>query len=253
MGWKSLHLKEIGLSDHGWFMGEERQYETEISLKELAILRQGVYRLLSALFLLPDSDWMKTFPPLAGALREDFFPLRQFSFWGEWDKTLDFLDNLSEDDRRALELFYVNYLMVTGSPDVCSPFESYYISREEVALLISNLDGQYAEDGFVVPASAYQTADHVSVQLEFMSMQCGQEAQVWEGEALEEALIRLKREDSFLNEYLLRWFPVFAERLEQKHGDTLYAQAARTGHAFLVHDKDLIASLQEKLREGVKG
>jgi TorA maturation chaperone TorD len=202
---------------------------------------------------MPDSEWMKTFPPLAGALREECRPLRQFSFWGEWEKTLDLLDEFSEDAHRAMESFYVNYMMVTGSSDVCSPYESFYVSREEVAVLISNLDGQYAEDGFVLPSSTYQTPDHVSVQLEFMSMQCGLEARAWEEEASEDALSRLKREVSFLNEYLLRWFPVFADRLGQMHPKTLYAQAARTGYAFLVHDKDLIASLLEKFREGVKG
>ncbi len=234
-------------------MAEAHSNEAEIPLKELAVLRQGVYRLLSSAFLSPDPEWMNTFPPLAAGLREECRPLTQFAFWGEWEKTLDLLENLSADDLQLMESFYVNHMMVTGSPDVCSPYESFYVGREEVAILISDLDGQYAEDGFAVSDSTYQTPDHVSVQLEFMSMQCALEAQAWEEEASEDAVVRLKREDSFLNAYLLRWFPYFAGRLRHMHPDTFYAQAAGAGYAFLVHEKDLIASLQARFREGVKG
>ena len=61
-------------------MNEEYISGEEVSLKELAGLRQGVYRLLSALFLYPDLEWMDTFPPLAHLLREESRPLAQFAF-----------------------------------------------------------------------------------------------------------------------------------------------------------------------------
>ncbi|MDP6558949.1 MAG: molecular chaperone TorD family protein [Candidatus Binatia bacterium] len=218
---------------------------------ELASLRQGVYRLLSALFLYPDLEWMDTFPPLAHLLREESRPLAQFAFWGEWEKILDSLEAISEDDRQGLESFFVNNMTVAGRPDVCSPAESFYVGREEVALLISDLDGVYVEDGFAVASSAYQSPDHASVELEFMSLQCGLETGAWEEGLTGDASSRLKQEQTFLNQHLLRWFPVFASRLSYLHGDSFYAQAAGAGHSFMIHDRDLIASLLEGLQEGV--
>lgn len=212
-------------------------------MKELAIQRQCVYRLFGALFLNPDPEWMNTFPPLAHSLREESRPLAQFAFWAEWENVLNMMGEITEDNRRSMESFYVNNMMVTGRPDACLPFESFYVGREEVAFLMSDLDGVYVEDGFAVSSSIYQTPDHASVELEFMSLQCGLEVEAWEKEMTADSAERLKREQSFLNQHLLRWFPLFASHLGRLHGDGFYSRVASAGHSFMIHDRDLIASL----------
>ncbi len=220
--------------------------EVHLPLADLARLRQGVYRLFGSVLLYPDREWMETIPPLAGALVEETSQLTAFAFWRAWESLLLALQGLDEPDRKALEAAYVKDLMMNGFADGCAPCESVYIKREDVAWLMGELDGIYAEEGFSVSPSDNQMPDHASVQLEFLSALCGREADAWERESSEEAHRYLRRQISFLEGHVSRWFPEFAGRLNRRFENNFYALAANSARLFMAYDMDLIGSLIER-------
>jgi TorA maturation chaperone TorD len=227
--------------------------EVHLPLADLARLRQGVYRLFGSVLLYPDREWMETIPPLAGALMEETSQLTAFAFWGEWERLLIALQNLSESDRKTMEGVYTKELLMNDPAEGCAPYESVYIKREDVAWLMGELDGIYAEDGFSVSPSSGQMPDHASVQLEFLSALCGREADAWERESSEEALMYLRRQISFLEGHVSRWFPEFTGRLTRKFEGNFYALAANSARLFMAHDMDLIGSLIERYQgEGIE-
>jgi TorA maturation chaperone TorD len=227
--------------------------EVHLPLADLARLRQGVYRLFGSVLLYPDREWMRTIPSLAGALMEETSQLAVFAFWGEWENLLLALQYLDESDRKALEAVYTKELIMNDPAEGCSPYESVYVKREDVAWLMGELDGIYAEEGFSVSPSENQMPDHASVQLEFLSKLCGREADAWERESSEEALKYLRRQISFLEGHVSRWFPEFTGRLNRQFESNFYALAANSARLFMAHDMDLIGSLIERYQgEGIE-
>ncbi len=227
--------------------------EVHLPLADMARLRQGVYRLFGSVLLYPDREWMETIPPLAGGLMEETGQLTVFAFWGAWENLLLALQGLDEPDRKALEAVYVKDMMMNGAVEGFAPYESVYIKREDVAWLMGELDGIYAEEGFSVSSSVDQMPDHASVQLEFLSALCAREADAWERESSEEALVYLHRQISFLEGHVSRWFPEFTGRLNQRFEGNFYALAANSARLFMAHDMDLIGSLIERYQgEGIE-
>ena len=217
--------------------------EMHLPLSDLARLRQGVYRLFGSVLIYPDQEWMETIPPLAGALIEETTQLTEFGFWGAWENLLLSLQSLDDTDRKALEAVYVKYLMMNDPAEGCAPYESIFIKREDVAWLIGELDGIYAKEGFSLSPSVNQMPDHASVQLEFLSALCAREADAWERESSEEAVMYLRSQISFLEGHVSRWFPEFSGRLSRRFEGGFYALAADSAWLFMAYEMELIRSL----------
>lgn len=220
-----------------------------LPLADLARLRQGVYRLLASVLLYPDREWWETIPPLAGALVEETGQLMAFAFWGEWERLLIALQDLSESDRKTMETVYTKELLMNDPSEGCSPYESVYVKREDVAWLMGELDGIYAKDGFSVSPSSGQMPDHASVQLEFMSLLCSQEAEAWAEENSEEAARLLGRQEQFLRTHLGDWFPRFASSFQAKKPGHFYSLGCQSVGSYLAHELDLLPQFIERFEK----
>ena len=228
-------------------MRKEALSEDSISLEDLARLRQGVYRVLGSVFLYPDSEWLKTIPPLAEALLQETQSLQEFAFWIEWAKLLEGLSSLDESARCELEILYsTDFLNHEPTTESCCPFESIYIPRENIPSLMGDLDCLYSEAGFSVSSSTHQTPDHASVQLEFLSLLCGREADAWTEESSEEATKHLKRQEQFLGTHLGVWFARFSSVFRAKKFDHFYSLGCHAVESFIAHEMDLLPQIMKR-------
>lgn len=224
-------------------MNEDLPGEDTISLADLARLRQGAYRTFSSLFLYPDREWMEVLPSLAKALLLETQSFREFAFWSDWEKLLDALGGFREEDRNALEEVYSTDFLTHDPGGVCSLYESLYVGQENIPLLTGDLEALYAREGLTVSSAAHQTPDHASVQLEFMSLLCGKEADGWEEESAAASLEKLRLQERFLKAHLAAWFPVFSRLFRIKYPAHFYGTGCQAAESYLAHELDLIPAL----------
>lgn len=225
-----------------------RQGGRGLQLHELARLRQAAYRLFGSLFLYPDDEWSAVLRRVAEGLLADSQPLSRFAFWGRWQGLLDSLQRVDRANRAALEAEYVDTLVTTSYGAPCLPYESAYFPPEAAAGVLAELDRAYARAGFRVAPAFTEPPDHAAVELEFMSLLCGGEAEAWRQKNRRDGVERLEREVDFLSRHLGRWFPEFAERIAARSGG-FYAVATDAARAFIAHDLELVTGLLERYRE----
>ncbi|HJN88311.1 MAG: molecular chaperone TorD family protein [Dehalococcoidia bacterium] len=214
-------------------------------LESLTRLRQAAYRLFSQSLVYPDTERVETIGIVAGELARQSEPWAGFAFFREWDLFLDALAGLGPQQAAALQGEYVSSFQVSRPNVPCPIYESVYLAPEPAAaaLLLAQLEIEYARAGLAASSSPRQAPDHVAVELEFMSFLCAREAEFWEAEDIRQARQFLKTERRFLRAHLNRWFPQFACGVNALNPDGVFASATRAAGAFIVHDGDLIDGL----------
>lgn len=217
------------------------------SLAGLAEVRESAYGLYGALFLYPTEERTGLLAAAAPELRRAGEAARVFSFFASLRSVLDSLERLAPDDRAMLEEEHVALFHAGGPSVTCPPYESAYRDRTGFARgsVAVDVERAYAESGAAVSAlAAGELPDHVSLELEFMSLLCAAEAEAWAAADEHAAERFLRREETFLGQHLLRWFPTFARTVRQAASDSsFYRRVADAAHVFLVHDLDLVGVL----------
>lgn len=216
-----------------------------ISLPDLAELRQVAYRFLAELFLYPRGDRLRGAVEFAREMRQPDDPLRAFAFYGRWEPVLGALEALRPEGVRPLQGEYLG-LFTLGAEDACFPHESSYIGREglDTGRVTAEVQRAYTSAGLTLDTQG-ELPDHLSVELDFMSFLCGMEAPAWGRDPSGEAADWLDRENRFLRDHLLRWLPIFADRVKGKAPDSFYRRLADATYAFAAHDADLIDTLRD--------
>lgn len=226
-----------------------RARQEGLPLHELARLRQAAYRILGAVLLYPHAESIATLPSVARQLLMESRPFREFTFWGAWERLLGRLRGWNTTDQASLEAAYVGAFMVASDGAPCFPYESAYLPREATGWVLAELDREYALAGFTVAPAFNEPPDHAAVELEFMSILCGEEAEAWRRQSLRKAVERLHREASFLDRHLGRWFPELARRVAERDGSAFYALATDAARTFIAHDLELVTTLLSRYRE----
>ena len=75
--------------------------------------------------------------------------------------------------------------------------------------------------------------DHVSVELEFMQQVTSREAQAWESNDIEGALYCLHTEKKFLDEHIMKWVPLFCDKVIHATELAFYREIAELTKSFL--------------------
>jgi TorA maturation chaperone TorD len=215
--------------------------------------RQAAYRLFSQSLVYPDTMRLETIGIVAGELVRQSEPWAAFAFFQEWNQFLHAVAGLSHQEAAALQGEYTSSFQVNRPSVPCPIYESVYLAAEPsaAALLLAQLEGDYARAGLVASQSPRQAPDHAAVELEFMSFLCAQEAERWEAEDIRQARQFLRKERRFLKTHLVRWFPEFTGRVNALNPGGVFASATRAAEAFIVHDCDLIDSLLRRF-DGVR-
>ncbi len=208
-------------------------------LAQLARLRQGCYRFLSALFLYPEGERSALLVRGARELLEASDSLAVFPFFGRWQRLLTTLKELGEG-RPEAEKEYVRLFVVNPQ---APPYESFYIDpkRQATGWITAQLVREYSRRGLTPVSSLGEPPDHVAVELEFMAFLCSLEARAWEEEDLKRGFQIQRWQRRFLDSHLQRWIPAFARQVTAASKGGVYALAAEAAYAFVHHDRDLVA------------
>ncbi|MBI5049424.1 MAG: molecular chaperone TorD family protein [Nitrospirae bacterium] len=85
--------------------------------------------------------------------------------------------------------------------------------------------------------------DHISVELEFMQKLTEREAQAWEENDDNGALYCLKIEEKFIREHLIKWVPIFCDKVIKETTLSFYKEMAKLTKSFIEFEK---TGLQER-------
>lgn len=217
----------------------------ELSLPDVAQLRQFAYRLFAALFLYPETARLDNLSAAAVDVRSDDDFVSLFPFSRAWLRLLDTLAGLSDLDRLAIEQEYRDLFQALAGTPACPPFESFYRERrsEDAGQVTAQLIQRYRGAGLTLASPIDQSPDHVVVELEFMAFLCRHEDLAWSGMVPDNGIRALKRQRAFLRRHLAWWFPMLAGRISTAAYDGFYARAAQVAEAFIHHDADLVELL----------
>ena len=147
---------------------------------------------------------------------------------------------LDKPGEQLIEDLAVEYARLFLGPDKhISPHESVHHERDggdwgalwgkstvEVKKFIESAGLEYISEYSGLP-------DHISVELEFMQQAAGREAQAWESNDSEGALYCLKMEKKFLDDHILRWIPLFCDKIIADAELSFYREIAELTKNFI--------------------
>lgn len=217
-------------------------------LADLARFRQAAYRLFGAALLSPDEERFRTLSAVARQLEGESGRLDGFAFFPQWSRFVQALVKCQDSGAADLAEAYTRLFLINPS-GVCPPYASHYLAPEAPARVMAEVEEAYARAGLAVSPSLNEPPDHVSVELEFMGLLCGEEAAAWRRRKLGHGLQRLDSEAGFLDRHLLPWFPELSGQVAKQDGYGFYTLVTDAAGAFLAHDLDLIAALRGRCRE----
>jgi TorA maturation chaperone TorD len=224
-------------------------------LAHLARLREATYRLFSQTFLYPDEDRVRSTVALASRLAEEKTDWTRFAFFAAWSRLLSSLKDFDPKDAREIEGDFVSLFVANSAGVPCPPCESVY--REPAGRpsgwLLAEVESEYAAAGFALSPTLGELPDHVAVEMEFMALLCGREAQAWEERNPTRGIRALRKQKAFLDRHLALWFPEFVRQVTAVDGGGTYAAVGEAAQAFVCHDRDLLETLLEALPAGGRG
>lgn len=192
-----------------------------------AMVRGGIYRLLSVAFLYPTEEVLRSLSRLE--TRDE--RLEQHRFW-----TL--LSSLQS--HVSLDALQAEYRQVFGHTisQECPPYETEYGSAHlfQQAQRLGDIAGFYRAFGLEVSDRAKERLDHIAVELEFMGFLAFKEAYALSHHGEEKASICREAERRFLEEHLGRWAPLFAKLLGRKAQEGFYRELASFLEAFITSE-----------------
>lgn len=211
---------------------------------DLALLRQGTYRLLGTGFALPEPEAINRTIDSIEVLAE--FGLFDFAFSLP---LTSYAETLARADLGELVTSYMALFEVGAGGAACPPTESAWLANPwtgDVAVILSKLRRTYLSFGRRPTGPWADTIDHATVELHVMASLCDDHARRIESGKPTERVLRHQSE--LLNEHLNRWMPRFTAAVISSDRHPTYSALARATHAFLVHDTDLLTLLE---RNGV--
>jgi putative dimethyl sulfoxide reductase chaperone len=199
------------------------------NIKELAEHRSSIYGFLAAIYRqeltsellqqMKDRRFQEILSTLGIELTNGFFKKPE----------KELLENLAVD---------YAYLFI-GPGKHISPHESVHHQKEgvqsgqlwgelttEVKRIIESSGLEYKSEFTGMP-------DHISVELEYMQHVVEREAQAWEADDDQTALLCLKNEKQFVDEHLLGWVPDFCEKVIEAAESPFYREMARLTRSFI--------------------
>lgn len=222
---------------------------TESNLGDLARFRQEAYLLLGSMLLFPTEPTVAAASEAArDALLESHLAL-DFAFFQPWEMCMRRLEELGPVHLAELEEAYNAVFSGGAQIQAVSLYESSYLQQNvaESGQVIADLEREYGSLGLVISEEEGESPDHVSLELEFLSVLCEQEAIGWEGGDLVLAQLALTRQQRFLKEHMCQWVPSLAWAVVERDSLGIYASVAKAIHALIIHDEDFSGLLGEHL------
>ena len=126
------------------------------------------------------------------------------------------------------------------------PYESVHRNASDPTALASAIAQAYFDAGFAAVDHA-APADHLGVELRFISLLCHGESDAWQGNLDAEAILALGRQRDFLDSHVLQWAPQFLELVRSEAQHPFIGQLAAFARASVDEDRALIGDLLAEL------
>ncbi len=208
---------------------------------ETAMQRSSIYGFLALIYRVELTE------ALLKNIREESF-LSMLSDLGA-NLEDDFYKKAEDDVIEDLAIEYTRLFLGPGKH--ISPHESIHYERDdgdwgslwggstvEVKKFIETAGLKYKTEYSGLP-------DHISVELEFMQEAAKREAQAWDENNNAEALYCLKMEKKFVEEHLIKWVPLFCEKIISEADMSFYREMARITSNYVIYDsKELESTIQ---------
>ncbi|MBI2886645.1 MAG: molecular chaperone TorD family protein [Chloroflexi bacterium] len=220
----------------------------EPTLADLARLRQGTYRLLSVLLLHPRSRTVAAVPGAASYLLRRRSLVTSLAFYPSWEGLLHRLTSVTPAQESILQEEFGS-LFVAGGPGGPVPLsEAAHLDPTGASSgpLLADLDRAYAAAG-LRSSPGGSAPDHVSVELEFVSSLCGQEAEAWSRGKPAVAADALWRQHEFLHRHLCCWLPALASGVAARRGQGYYRGVVQLARDLAAHDVDFVVALAARV------
>ncbi len=189
---------------------------------ELAIRRAQGYQFLASAFLYPDENWTEDLAAFAAIAGNLGFPSAEL---GEWPFDLE---GLQHEHRMAFGL--------VGS--LCYETEYGLPHEFRQSQELADLAGFYNAFGFALGGRVHERPDHLSVELEFMSILALKEAYAAVKATPEQVEICLDAERKFLQEHLGHWIGLFAQSMAKNAPESPFTALARLAETFIGADAE---------------
>lgn len=161
---------------------------------------------------------------------------------------IDFLVDLRQADARYLEELKTEYMKFLAGPTKgeAQPWESVYTSHRHLLFQESTLRVRnfYREHACLPEQFMHVADDHVALECGFMAVLCKRALTAFL-EKDEDGLCRsVEGQRRFLDEHMLVWVPVFAEKISERAGNSLYQLAVRALSELCQIDKKVLNCLE---------
>jgi DMSO reductase family type II enzyme chaperone len=221
---------------------EDGTPETLQSSIDTALARAFIHRLLAKAFEDPDSDgwqWLSSQPAKSAlwSAVQTMAPPAPAAFACAAAELANRLTPGAFDD------FHYTYVTCFGHTvrGDCSMNEIEYGDIKADPLFqphrLADLGAFYAAFGLEMTPDAAERQDHISIELEFMSVLAAKEAYALEHQLDDEqAAVCREAQKKFLREHLGRWTPAFTRRLARLAGDNALGALAKFTRQFITAD-----------------
>lgn len=160
----------------------------------------------------------------------------------------------SEGDRRSqLAVEYARIFLAAGvyarEEQTAVPYESVFTSEEHVVMGASRDDvvAWFAEDGFRVDPELHEPEDHLSFELEYLSVMNGRAAALLRENDREGLAENVRRQARFIDEHLLNWVGPLAEVAANFAKTAFYLGMLEVAQGALEQTRTLLGDLSEHL------
>lgn len=208
----------------------------------LALARSFIYRFLAKAYEDPEPhgwQWLSGHPTKS-ALESAVKALARVAPDAFTRAAAELADRLVPD---AFDAFHDNYVACFGHTvrGDCPMNEIEYGDIKADPLFqphrLADLGAFYAAFGLEMTPDAVERQDHISLELEFMSVLAAKEAYAFEHQIDDERLALCRdAQRKFLREHLGRWTPGFTRRLARIAGDTALGALANFTREFIAQD-----------------
>jgi TorA maturation chaperone TorD len=217
----------------------------------LARLRQAAYRLLSETFLPPTAVRPDDLCAASRAIRESCRWAADYAFYAALDM---FLAAASSRSTRAAQGLAERYAALFGASSTKAPVplgETAFlqVSEQSAGNLLVSLEQHYASSGVASSRAGLHMPDHISTELEFVSLLCGREAGAWDAGDFRNARRMQDRQRRFMENHPVRWLPALCVALEQRDAG-VFQLAAAAARSLVMHDVDFLNAMRPYLRDG---
>lgn len=200
---------------------------------DTAVRRAQVYRFLSTAFLYPAENWLEDVPlinAVLGGLMNGYPP--------EIRVALSSLDEMQAAHRRSFG----------SAGSLCYETEWGIPNEFRHAQELADIAGFYRAFGFAMGSQVRERPDHITAELEFMSVMALKEAYAVERGIAEHAEVCVEAQRKFLADHLGRWIVLFAEYFRRAGGDGPYPEIASFAEAFVKADAACLGVTLEQPR-----